>query len=133
LGQVDAAIQALLFGIKRYPDYPMTLYYSLGVAYYERGAWKEAIQALEVALLQMGTMPIEQGGGRLSNISPSDILGPMGVAYLELRQCETGGAIVERAVAESPNPSDWLWARPRIEACYISLTPTPTPENTPMP
>lgn len=133
LGRIDEAIQKLLFGIQRYPDYPVMLYYALGVAYYDRQAWKEAIQALEVALLQLGASSNANARERSLNITTADILGPMGIAYLELKQCETGAAIVERAIAESPDPNDWLSARTRSEECYISLTPTPTPENTPVP
>jgi hypothetical protein len=57
----------------------------------------------------------------------------MGLTYLELRQCETGAAIVERAIAESAPRSTWVWARERIETCYVALTPTPTPTPTESP
>jgi tetratricopeptide (TPR) repeat protein len=133
LGRIDEAIQMLFFGIQRYPDYPVALYYALGVAYYERQAWSEAIQALEVALSQTGALPGENTVEQSLDITEADILGRMGAAYLELKQCETGKALVERAIAESPHLSDWFWARRRVEACYISITPTPTPESTPAP
>ncbi len=133
LGRVDDAIQILFFGIRRYPDYPVMFYYALGVAYYEREAWTETIQALEVALLQLGAPPSENAPERPLEITDADILGRLGIAYLSLKQCETGAAIVERAIAESPDPNPWLWAAERIEECYISITPTPTPEDTPAP
>jgi tetratricopeptide (TPR) repeat protein len=133
LGRLDEAIQKLIFAIERYPDYPVALYYALGVAYYERGAWPEAIQALEVALLQLGGLTDENVVEHALDINEADILGRMGVAYLELRQCETGAAMVERAVAESPSLSDWDWALDRVEACYIAITPTPTATTTPAP
>jgi hypothetical protein len=57
----------------------------------------------------------------------------MGVAYLELRQCETGAAIIQRAIAASPDPASWEWAREQSEECYLLLTPTPTPQDTPTP
>jgi tetratricopeptide (TPR) repeat protein len=135
LKRLDDAIQMLFFGIERYPDYPVALYYALGVTYYERRAWSEAIQALEVALAQSGASYQGTTAWRDLGITTADILGPMGVAYLELGQCETGTAIVERAVAESADTEEWDWAVGRIEACYISLTPTPspTPHPTPVP
>ena len=133
LGRLDEAIQVLFVGIGRYPDYPMALYYALGVAYYERQAWSEAIQALEVALVQSGTSSSGSERARSLDFADADILGRMGVAYLELKQCETGGAIVDRAISESTDTDDWTWARGRTEACYISLTPTPTPANTQAP
>lgn len=129
LGRLDDAIQLLFFGIERYPDYPLAFYYALGVAYYERQAWSEAVQALDVALNQSGAAA---NNTRLE-ISEPDILGRMGVAYLELRQCETGAALVERAIADAANLSDWYWARERIQACYIAITPTPTRTQTPVP
>ena len=116
-----------------YPDYPVALYYVLGIAYYERQAWPEAIQALEVALSQMGALPDENVVEHALDIIQADILGPIGIAYLELKQCETGAALVKRAVDESRRRSDWDWALDRIEACYISITPTPTPTGTPAP
>jgi tetratricopeptide (TPR) repeat protein len=133
--RIDEAIQKLHFGIQRYPDYPVMLYYALGVAYYERGAWPEAVQSLEVALAQFGAASEESSFEWPLDLTTADILAPLGVSYLGLRQCETGAAIVERAIAESPHPADWLWARDRIEACYIALTPTPTatPFGTPAP
>jgi tetratricopeptide (TPR) repeat protein len=130
LGRLDDAIQIFLFSLKRYPDYPVVLYYALGVAYYERRAWLEAIQALEVALAQSGAPPngrAEYAAWQHLDISTADILGPMGVAYLELGQCETGAAIVNRAKVESTDPAAWSWTSELVEACYISLTPTPTP------
>lgn len=125
LGRLDAAIRTLLFGVERYPDYPGALYYALGVAYYERRAWAEAIQALEVALIQSGTASSENSLAPPLGMTDAGILGPLGIAYLELKQCETGAAIVERAIAESPDPGEWVWARQRAEECYASLTPTP--------
>jgi tetratricopeptide (TPR) repeat protein len=133
LGRLDEAIQVLFVGIDRYPDYPMALYYALGVAYYERHAWSEAIQALEVALLQSDPSSSGRDRAHPLDFTDSDILGRMGVAYLELKQCETGGAIVDRAISESPDAGAWIWARDRTEACYISLTPSPTPEDTQAP
>ncbi len=131
LGRLDDAIQMLFFGIKRYPDYPVALYYALGVAYYERHAWPEAIQALEVALAQSGASSQQEAVWQALGITSADILAAMGVAYLELGQCETGQAIVERAAAESSDLEAWDWAVQRIAACYLSLTPTPT--STPAP
>ncbi len=133
LDQLDDAIEILFFGIQRYPDYPVALYYALGVAYYERQAWSEAIQALEVALSQSGALTSENVVKHSLDITDADILGRMGVAYLELKQCETGAALLERAIAESRHLSEWYWARGRIKACYISITPTPTPESMPAP
>jgi tetratricopeptide (TPR) repeat protein len=135
LGQLDKAIQVLFSGIERYPDDSVAFYYALGVAYYERQAWLEVIQALEVALTQSGTLPGENVPARPLNTSAADILGRMGIAYLKLGQCETGAAIVERAIDEGSNPEEWLWARQSVEACYLSLTPTPTPlrSGTPAP
>jgi len=133
LERTDAAIQMLLFGIQRYPDYPVALYYALGVAYCQRQAWMEAVQSLEVALSQSSTASSEIASQRRLNITDTDILGWMGVAYLGLKQCETGAALVERAIAEGADPVTWTWARERVEACYVSLTPTPTPGGTPTP
>lgn len=133
LRRIDEAIQQLFFGIERYPDYPVALYYALGVAYYERKAWSEAIQALEVALLQSGSATAANVVEHALDITNADILGRMGVAYLELKQCETGAAMVERAIAESPRLSDWYWGRKQVEECYISITPTPTPTATAAP
>ncbi len=133
LGQLDQAIQQLFSSIERHPDYATAFYYALGVAYYERQAWFEAIQALEVALIGSGAPPGENGAVRLLNFTAADILGRMGVAYLKLGQCETGAAIIERAIDDALNSQDWLWARQSVEACYISLTPTPTPQDTPAP
>jgi tetratricopeptide (TPR) repeat protein len=129
LGRLDEAIQILFFGLDRYPDYPVALYYALGVAYYERQAWAEAVQALDVALNQLGAAKDDMR----VEISEPDILGRLGVAYLELRQCETGAALVERAIAEAADLSDWYWARERIQTCYIAITPTPTRTATPVP
>lgn len=126
LGRLDDAIQMLFFGLGRYPDEQVTFYYALGVAYYERRAWTEAIQALEVALAQSGQESEQGAAWRQLGITTTDILGRMGVAYLKLKQCETGAAIVKRAANE--NPQRWDWAVWRIDACYVSLTPTPTPE-----
>ena len=131
LGRIDEAIQKLIFGIERHPDYPVALYYALGVAYYERHAWSEGIQALEVAWIQSGASTHENVVEHALDITKADILGHLGVAYLELKQCETGAAMVERAVADSARLSDWYWALDRIEACYIAITPTPT--STPAP
>jgi tetratricopeptide (TPR) repeat protein len=133
LGRIDQAIEQLLFGIERYPDYPAALYYALGVAYYERQAWAEAVQALEVAMLQSGSANGTDGVEHALDIEEADILGRMGVAYLGLRQCETGAALVERAIAEGRHLSDWYWARKAIEECYIAITPTPTRTATPVP
>jgi tetratricopeptide (TPR) repeat protein len=133
VGRLDDAIRTLLSGLELYPDYPVAYYYALGVAYLHRTAWLEAIQALEVALIQLGTPPNESDVARRLSITNSDILARMGLAYLELQQCETGAAMVERAVAESPDPETWARAVERIDSCYISLTPTPTPEETPTP
>jgi tetratricopeptide (TPR) repeat protein len=133
LERLDEAMQMLVFGIRRYPDYPVMLYYALGVAYYEREAWSEAIQALEVALLQLGAQPAPDAPEPPLEVTSADILGRMGVAYLELRQCETGAAIIQRAIADSPDPESWEWARERSEECYLLLTPTPTPQDTPIP
>jgi tetratricopeptide (TPR) repeat protein len=131
LGRLDDAIQMLFFGIKRYPGYPVALYYALGVTYYERHAWPEAIQALEVALAQSGASSQQEAAWQALGITSADVLGPLGVAYMELGQCETGAAIVERAVAESSDPAAWDWAVQRVAACYLSLTPTPTPTPAP--
>jgi tetratricopeptide (TPR) repeat protein len=133
LGRLDEAIQMLFFGLERYPDYPVALYYALGIAYYERQAWPEAIQTLDVALIQSGA-PLsnryqEYAAWRQLDITTADILGPMGVAYLELEQCETGAAIVERAVAEDTSAENWTWALERVQDCYLTLTPTPTPQE----
>jgi tetratricopeptide (TPR) repeat protein len=133
LGRIDDAIQMLFFGIERYPDYPVMLYYGLGMAYYERQAWSQMVQALEVALLQTGDEPAGGEAVRPLNLTASDILAPLGLAYLELQQCETGGAIIERAIAESPDPPKWRWVERRIGTCFVSLTPTPTPEEAPLP
>jgi tetratricopeptide (TPR) repeat protein len=136
LGRLDDAIRMFFFGLERYPDYPVALYYALGVAYYKRRAWLEAIQALEVALAQSGAPPQgskENTAWQHLGITTADILGPMGVAYLELGQCETGAAIVKRAGAESTDPEAWSWTSERVEACYISLTPTPTPTESQAP
>ncbi len=133
LGQPDQAIQTARFGIRRYPDYPAALYYALGVAYYGRSAWTEAIQVLEVALAQTSALAGEQAvdaAWQRLGINTTDILGQLGLAYLALGQCETGAAIVERAASEAPR---WDWARERIEACYIALTPTPTVDYTSSP
>jgi tetratricopeptide (TPR) repeat protein len=130
LGRIDEALKILFFSLERYPDYPVVLYYALGVAYYERRAWLEAIQALEVALAQSGAPPSgreEDAGWQHLGITTADILGRMGVAYLELGQCETGAAIANRAVVESADPAAWSWTSELVEACYLSLTPTPTP------
>ncbi len=124
LGQLDDAIQILFFGLRRYPDYPVALYYALGVAYYERQAWSEAVQALDVALAQSGASFNADTPWQHLGITAADILGRMGVAYLELGQCETGAALVERAAA----PGGWSWAVERVEACYVALTPTPEPQ-----
>jgi tetratricopeptide (TPR) repeat protein len=132
LGQLDEAIQKLIFGIQRYPDYPVALYFALGVAYYERQAWSETVEALGVALGQLGS-PAGENVKQILDITEADLLGRMGVAYLELRQCETGAALVERAIAESARLSDWFWARKRIEECYLAITPTPTPTASPIP
>ena len=129
LGKLDEAIQISFFGIDRYPDFPVALYYALGVAYYERQAWAEAVQALDVALNQWGAAT----DAMRTEISETDILGRLGVAYLELRQCETGEALVERAIAEATALSDWYWAREHIQTCYIAITPTPTRTATPVP
>lgn len=131
LGRLDDAIQTLFFGLKRYPDYPVALYYALGVAYYERRAWLEAIQALEVALAQSSAPSSENAPWRHLDVTETDILGRMGISYLSLGQCETGAAIVERAAVGDPEA--WGWVGEQIEACYISLTPTPTPTGVPTP
>jgi tetratricopeptide (TPR) repeat protein len=131
--RVDDAIRALFLAIRWHPDYPLAHYYALGVAYYERQAWLEAIQALEVALIQLGAPSSENVPLAAPDITSADILGRMGVSYLELKQCETGAAMVERAVDESIDHTTWEWAVGRIEECYISLTPTPTPEDVPAP
>lgn len=123
LGRLDDAIQMLFFGIRRYPDCPEALYYALGAAYYERRAWAEAIQALEVVLGQADVASSENVPWQRLGISAADILGRMGVAYLELKQCQTGAALVKRAAVEAPDA--WEWAVERAEACYVSLTPTP--------
>jgi tetratricopeptide (TPR) repeat protein len=128
LHRIDEAINKLFFAIREYPDYPVMFYYALGIAYSEREAWDQAVHALEVALLQSGEDSAETKRQRPLGVTASDIMAPLGLAYLKLQQCETGGAILERAITESPNPGQWLWARRRIDACYISLTPTPTPE-----
>jgi tetratricopeptide (TPR) repeat protein len=133
LERLDEAIQMLLFGLHRYPDYPVLLYYALGVAYCERQAWPEAIQALEVALAQLGAQSGPGAPDPPLQVTDADILGRMGVAYLELRQCETGAAIIQRAIAASPDPASWEWAREQSAACYLLLTPTPTPQDTPTP
>lgn len=133
LERLDEAIQMLFFGLQRYPDYPVMLYYALGVAYHERQAWPEAIQALEVALIQLGAQSSAGALERPLEVTNADILGRMGIAYLELKQCETGEAIIQRASAESPDPKSWEWARERSEECYLLLTPTPTPQDTPTP
>jgi tetratricopeptide (TPR) repeat protein len=136
LDRLDEAMNILLIGIRRYPDYPVALYYALGVAYFERHAWPQAIQALEVALLQSGA-PLTQAGDTVAwqhlDISTADILAPLGRSYLKIGQCETGAAIVQRAAAESnvpqieADPDDHAkQAEQAIEACYLALTPTPT-------
>jgi tetratricopeptide (TPR) repeat protein len=134
LGQPDQAIQTALLGIRRYPDYPAALYYALGMAYYERSAWPEAIQVLEVALAQTSALTdgpaVDAAWGRL-DINTTDILSQMGLAYLQLGQCETGAAIVERAASEAP--AKWGQARERIDDCYTALTPTPTFDPTALP
>jgi tetratricopeptide (TPR) repeat protein len=127
LGQLDAAIQVLSNGIRRYPDNSLMLYYALGVAYHERQAWFEAIQALEVALIQLDAQPSQSAPERPLDITSAEILGRMGIAYLELKQCETGAAILERAIAESPDSLTLVSALEQVETCYTSLTPTPTP------
>jgi tetratricopeptide (TPR) repeat protein len=133
LDRIDRAIEQLFFGIQRYPDYGLAFYYALGAAYSEREAWREAIQALEVALAQSGAQRSGDAPEYPPGITTANILGYLGLAYSDLGQCETGAAIVERAITESPLTQDWAWARRRVEACYISLTPTPTPEATPAP
>jgi tetratricopeptide (TPR) repeat protein len=127
LGRLDDAIQILFSGLRRYPDYPVALYYALGVAYYERQAWAEAAQSLEVALAQSGASFNADTPWQHLGITAADILGRMGAAYLELKQCETGAAMVARAAAD--DPGSWSWAVERIEACYTALTPTPTPQD----
>jgi len=131
LRRLDEAIQQLFAGIEHYPDYPVVFYYTLGVAYFERLAWPEAIAALEVALAQSGAAPEETAAWRQLDITTADILGWMGLAYLKLGQCETGGAIVQRAAAESADPNRWGWAVRQIGACYTAITPTPTPTPAP--
>jgi tetratricopeptide (TPR) repeat protein len=133
LGQLDMAIQTLFEGIERFPDYSLPFYYALGVAYYERSAWSEAIKALEVALLRLGAASEENSPQHQLNITAVDILGRLGVAYLNLKQCETGTAIVERAIAESTDPSEWLWTRQFAQECYLAITPTPTPTEMAIP
>ena len=127
LERIDDAIQMLLLGLRRYPDYPVAFYYALGVAYYERQAWNETVQALEVTLAQSAASSAQQAPWQHLDITAADILGRMGVAYLELRQCETGAAMVGQAAVE--DPVAWDWAVERAEACYVSLTPTPEPEE----
>ncbi len=131
LRRLDEAIQQLFAGIERYPDYAVVFYYALGVAYFERLAWPEAIAALEVALAQSGAASEETAAWRQLGITTADILGWMGLAYLKLGQCETGGAIVQRAAAESADPNRWGWAVRQVGACYTAITPTPTPTPAP--
>jgi tetratricopeptide (TPR) repeat protein len=126
LGRLDDAIQILFFGLRRYPDYPVALYYALGVAYYERQAWSEAVQALDVVLAQSGASFNADTPWQHLGITAADILGRMGAAYLALEQCETGAAMVERAAAD--DFGGWSWASERVEACYVALTPTPEPQ-----
>ncbi|MGD9101481.1 MAG: tetratricopeptide repeat protein [Anaerolineae bacterium] len=126
LGELDLAIQTLFSGIWHYPDYPVAFYYALGVAYYERQAWEETVQALEVVLAQSDTPFDERSPWQHLGITAADILGRMGVAYLELGQCQTGAAVAKQAAVE--DPKNWDWAVEGIEACYLALTPTPEPE-----
>ncbi len=133
LNRLDEAIQQLFTGIRQYPDYPVAFYYALGVAYSERGAWAEAITSLEVALAQTGAAPEPNATWQQLGISVADILGHLGIAYLRVGQCETGGAVLQRAVDESSDPNRWGWAVRGVGACYTALTPTPTPTPAPSP